>query len=141
MSLEHRNHRFGELVDRAELRLGVIRSPVCRFRPYQDIAGAWASSPIWDVRVTNSRLGEDAEALALRLAEDLRDAGFFVDLGYSGNLARRMRRADRIGARAAVLLGEDELAKGIATVRDLDSGEQSEVSMSELPSRLTQFFS
>src|SRR5204862_5294455 len=43
-------------------------------------------------------LGEAAERLALKLAEELRDAGLVVDLGYSGNLARRMRRADRIGA-------------------------------------------
>jgi histidyl-tRNA synthetase len=81
-------------------------------------------------------IGEEAEAFALRLAEDLRDVGLVVDLGYSGNLARRMRRADRIGARAAVLLGEDELAKGIATVRDLDSGEQSEVPLDALPTHL-----
>jgi histidyl-tRNA synthetase len=66
----------------------------------------------------------------------LRDLGLVVDLGYTGNLARRMRRADRIGARAAVLLGEDELAKGVATVRDLDSGEQSEVALGDLPTRL-----
>ncbi len=65
-------------------------------------------------------IGEEAEALALRLAEDLRDLGLAVDLGYSGNVQRRMRRANRIGARAAVLLGEDELAKGVATVRDLE---------------------
>jgi len=81
-------------------------------------------------------IGEEAEALALRLVEDLRDTGLVVDLGYTGNLARRMRRADRIGARAAVLLGEDELAKGVATVRDLDSGEQSEVLLGDLPTRL-----
>ena len=43
-----------------------------------------------------------------------------------------MRRADRIGARAAVLLGDDELARGAATVRDLDSGEQSEVPLDAL---------
>jgi histidyl-tRNA synthetase len=81
-------------------------------------------------------IGEVAEALALTLAEALRDAGLVVDLGYSGNLARRMRRADRIGARAAVLLGEDELAKGIATVRNLDSGEQMEIPLDDLPARL-----
>ena len=81
-------------------------------------------------------IGEAAEALALTLAEALRDAGLVVDLGYSGNLARRMRRADRIGARAAVLLGEDELAKGIATVRNLDSGEQMEIPLDDLPARL-----
>ncbi len=38
--------------------------------------------------------------------------GCAVDLGYSGNLARRMRRANRIGARAAVLIGEDEIGRG-----------------------------
>jgi histidyl-tRNA synthetase len=81
-------------------------------------------------------IGEAAEARALILAEQLRDAELVVDLGYSGNLARRMRRADRIGARAALLLGDDELARGAATVRDLDSGEQSEAALDDLPARL-----
>jgi histidyl-tRNA synthetase len=78
-------------------------------------------------------IGEAAEQRALALAEELRDAGLVVEIGYSGNLQRRLRRADRIGARAAVLLGDDELARGIATVRDLDSGEQSEVALDALP--------
>jgi histidyl-tRNA synthetase len=72
----------------------------------------------------------------LTLAEDMRDAGLIVELGYSGNLQRRMRRADRIGARAAVLLGDDELARGVAMLRDLDSGEQSEVALDALTGRL-----
>ncbi|HJU18794.1 MAG TPA: histidine--tRNA ligase [Stellaceae bacterium] len=81
-------------------------------------------------------VGAAGERAATSLAEQLRSAGIAVDLGYSGNLARRLRRADRIGARAAVLLGEDELARNAATVRDLDSGAQSEVSLAELPARL-----
>ena len=81
-------------------------------------------------------LGEAAEQLALKLAEDLRDTGLAVDLGYSGNLARRMRRADRLGARAAVLIGENELAQGAATVRDFDSGAQELVPLGELTARL-----
>jgi histidyl-tRNA synthetase len=81
-------------------------------------------------------LGEEAEHLALKLAEELRDAGLVVELTYSGNLQRRMRRADRIGARAAVLIGDDELAKGAATLRDLDSGAQSLVPLAELAGRL-----
>jgi histidyl-tRNA synthetase len=48
-----------------------------------------------------------------------------------------MRRADRIGARAAVLLGDDELARGAATVRDLDSGAQVEVALGALTAHLT----
>jgi len=81
-------------------------------------------------------IGAEAEALMLRLAEDLRDAGLAVDLGYAGNLPRRMRRADRIGARAAVLMGDDELASGVATVRDLDSGAQSAVALDALAAHL-----
>jgi histidyl-tRNA synthetase len=81
-------------------------------------------------------IGEAAEAAALSLAEKLRSCGFAIDLGYSGNLARRLRRADRIGAFTAILLGDDELARGAATVRDLISGVQSEVPLAELPARL-----
>jgi histidyl-tRNA synthetase len=81
-------------------------------------------------------IGEAGEAAALQLAEDLRSCGFMIDLGYSGNLARRLRRANRIGAFAAILLGEDELARAAATLRDLNSGAQSEVPLAELPARL-----
>jgi histidyl-tRNA synthetase len=83
-------------------------------------------------------IGEEAEAFMLRLAEDLRDQGLVIDLGYSGNLQRRMRRADRIGVRAAVLLGDDELARGAVTVRDFDTGEQTEVPLGSLAARLLQ---
>jgi histidyl-tRNA synthetase len=81
-------------------------------------------------------IGAAAEQVALNIAEDLRSAGYVVDLGYSGNLARRMRRANRLAARAAVLIGEDEIERGVATVRDLDSGDQVEVAVAELSARL-----
>jgi histidyl-tRNA synthetase len=81
-------------------------------------------------------IGEAAERAAFGLAEDLRSRGFTVDLGYSGNLTRRLRRANRLGAIAAILLGDDELARGTATLRDLNSGTQTEVPIAELPARL-----
>ena len=84
-------------------------------------------------------VGEKGEAAALKLAHELRQAGFVVDLGYSGNVGRRMKRANKIGARAAVILGEDELARSAATVRDLDSGEQIEVPLGALKDRLVPF--
>jgi len=74
-------------------------------------------------------VGEQGEALALSIAETLREHGFSVDLGYSGNVSRRMRRANRVNARAAVLIGDDEAARNVVTLRDLDTGEQSEVPM------------
>ena len=81
-------------------------------------------------------VGEAGELVALQLAEELRRAGFPVDLGYSGNLARRLRRANKIGARAAVLIGENEVERGVVALRDLDSGAQVDVPVAELPSRL-----
>jgi len=84
-------------------------------------------------------VGEKGEAAALKLAHELRQAGFVVDLGYSGNVGRRMKRANKIGARVAVILGEDELARAAATLRDLDSGEQVEVPLSLLKDHLAPF--
>ena len=81
-------------------------------------------------------IGEAGEIAAVKLAEDLRDGGFLIDLGYSGNLARRLRRADKMGAIAAILLGDDELARGVATVRDLINGTQSTAPLAELRTRL-----
>ncbi|HZT51457.1 MAG TPA: His/Gly/Thr/Pro-type tRNA ligase C-terminal domain-containing protein, partial [Stellaceae bacterium] len=84
-------------------------------------------------------LGSAAEARAMVLAQELRRAGFTVELGYSGNLRRRLARADKIKARAAVILGEDELARGAAGLRDLDSGTQIEVPLDALKERLAAF--
>ena len=69
-------------------------------------------------------IGEAAEGEALTIAEVLRKHGCAVDLGYSGNVARRMRRANNVNARVAVLIGEEEIARNVVALRDLDSGEQ-----------------
>ncbi len=69
----------------------------------------------------------------------MRRAGYAIELGYSGNLGKRLKRADKLSAAAAIILGEDELAKGVATLRDLDSGEQTAVPLAELEERLVRF--
>jgi histidyl-tRNA synthetase len=84
-------------------------------------------------------VGEAAELPALRLAEDLRRAGFAVDHGYSGNVGRRLKRANKVTARIAVLLGDDELKRDAATVRDLDSGDQLSVPLASLKDHLARF--
>lgn len=77
-------------------------------------------------------MGEAAEAKCRTLAQTLREAGIAVELGYSGNMKKRMKRADKANANMAVILGDDELAKGVAQLRDLDSGEQQEVALEQL---------
>ena len=81
-------------------------------------------------------VGAEAEREALLLTQRLRRDGFTVELGYGGNVKKRMRRANSLGARFALLLGEDELAKRVTSLRDLDSGEQETVALDALSDRL-----
>ena len=82
-------------------------------------------------------VGPEAEDRALMLAEQLRRGGKRVEMGYGGNVKRRMKFANKIQARTAVLIGDDELARQTATVKDLDTGDQHEVGFDDLASVLT----
>ncbi len=81
-------------------------------------------------------LGTAAEAKALGLARALRRAGIAVEQDYRGNMKRRMQRANKLNARAAIIIGDDELAKGMAQLKDLDSGAQREVAFDKLADAL-----
>ena len=80
--------------------------------------------------------GDAAEAAALAILQDLRGHGIRAETAYRGNLKRRMEQANRRSARAAVIVGEAELARGVAQVKDLASGVQSEVPLTELARHL-----
>ncbi|MBT6093537.1 MAG: histidine--tRNA ligase [Rhodospirillaceae bacterium] len=84
-------------------------------------------------------MGADAAAQAMVIAQDLRQAGYMVEMGYSGNMKRRLARANKANARVALLLGDDELAKGVATVRDMETGEQTEAPLASLAEYLAQY--
>lgn len=83
-------------------------------------------------------VGPAARAAALALAERLRDAGIACETGLAGDLKRQLRRADRIGARAAVLIRDADMAAGRVVVRDLDSGGQEEVALDRLAAFLAE---
>ena len=80
--------------------------------------------------------GPAEEAAALDVLQALRRAGLRAEMAYRGNLKRRMERANRIGARAAVILGDAEAARGVAQVKDLATGEQTEVPVGEVVAHL-----
>jgi histidyl-tRNA synthetase len=84
-------------------------------------------------------VGAEAEAAALTTAERLRRAGFAVEMDYGGGVKRRMKKANRANAACALLMGEDELARNAATVRDLDSGEQTDVPLESLEDHLARY--
>lgn len=81
-------------------------------------------------------VGEDTADAALQIAGKLRLAGFHVEQGYSGNMKKRISRANKINAVKAVIIGSDELTANSVTVKDLDSGEQKTVSLDKLQEEL-----
>lgn len=77
-------------------------------------------------------LGDDTFEEALKVAHRLRKAGFAVEHSYSGNIKKRMIKANKVNAKAAVIIGSDELQRGVFTLKDLDSGEQREIKIADL---------
>ncbi len=81
-------------------------------------------------------IGDAAEAAAIGVLQALRAAGVRAEMAYRGNLKRRMERANRTGARAAVIIGSDDLAAGVAQVKDLGTGAQEAVALDQIVARL-----
>lgn len=81
-------------------------------------------------------VGEDTENKALEIAYALRRAGLKVEQGYGGNLKKRMIKANKVNACKAVIIGSDELAQGVVTLKDLDSGEQKNVAIEKIVEEL-----
>lgn len=84
-------------------------------------------------------LGDEARRRAFGLLTELRAVGVEADMAYGGRgLKGAMKAADRSGARYAVIIGERDLAEGVAQVKDLASGEQHGVALAELVSTLKE---
>ena len=85
-------------------------------------------------------MGDGAEAAAMTLAERLRDANPALRLMThcgGGGFKARMKKADKSGARVALILGEEELANGTIAVKDLrGEGGQRSVDQGTLPDYL-----
>ena len=81
-------------------------------------------------------MGDAASMRALGILADLRRAGLAIDMAFKGNMKRRLAKADAQGARFAVIIGDDELAKGAAAVKSLADGSQQEVAFDALAEAL-----
>ncbi len=77
-------------------------------------------------------VGEDVRNDAIKIAYILRKAGFKVEHSYSGNLKKRMIKANKANAYKAIIIGSDELALNKVTLKDLDTGSQKLVNIDNL---------
>ena len=81
-------------------------------------------------------LGERAEAAGQRILAELRRAGVSADMGYRGNMKKRMSRANDAGAAFAVIIGDNEIDRGEVKLKNLQSGEQTSVDLSRVAEAL-----
>ncbi len=77
-------------------------------------------------------VGDDTQEKAMEIAYKLRLAGFSVEQSYSGNMKKRLIKANKVNAYKAVIIGSEEAAAGTVTLKDLDDGTQKTVAMADL---------
>jgi histidyl-tRNA synthetase len=81
-------------------------------------------------------LGEPALRHAAVMARQFRKAGHSVELGREGKLKRVMEQADKMGARFALIVGEDEMAAGRYALKNMSTGEQQNLTLDEIAATL-----
>ena len=78
-------------------------------------------------------LGENAQTEAFKIMMDLRKAGLSVGMDYAGrSMKAQMKQANKAGALCAVILGDDEIAEGVAMLRNMTDSEQNKVPVADL---------
>ena len=73
-----------------------------------------------------------AEIKIMELATELRTHGFKVDVPMSGNMGKKMKRANKVGSPIALIMGGNELEKNTVTLKNLETGEQKELLQTEV---------
>ncbi len=95
----------------------------------QDITPPALLSP----RIMALHRGPIAKVAAIKLVSQLRAAGVPASLAFGErSLKSQLKSANKSGVRFAAIIGEDELARGVAALRDMETGEQTEVALEEI---------
>ena len=84
-------------------------------------------------------LGDASEKKAFSWCNEFRRAGFWVEMEYiSKSLKAQMKKADRFGGRWTLIVGEDELEKGIGILRNMKTKEQKEIALDNLVANISE---
>ncbi|ANA14952.1 histidine--tRNA ligase [Acetobacter oryzifermentans] len=85
-------------------------------------------------------VGAPDESAVVQILQSLRGQGVRTEIGYKGSLRKRMERAGKQNASHVLFLGEDELAKGLFRVKNMETGAEQEVSRDTLLSKAQDVF-
>ena len=84
-------------------------------------------------------IGDKAKAFGLKLARNLRLEGISVRMdNLARNIKGQFKYADRLNAKYTIVIGEDELDRGIVSLKNMEKSEQKEVRFDELVSEITK---
>ncbi len=91
----------------------------------------------WKPQLFLAHMGEAAFKKALEIARDLRRQGLSCYLDYStGTLKSQMRLANKLGAAHVLIIGDNELARGIGSIKRLEDSQQWEIAIPEIANYL-----
>ncbi len=93
--------------------------------------------PIPGAKVYVAYLGEEAKEEAIKLAATLRQSGVGATLALGGrSLKAQLKRANALRVPQAIIIGEEEIKRGSVVLRDMMKGEQVELPLEEVVTRL-----
>lgn len=79
-------------------------------------------------------LGKEAKAKAYKLVNEIRSHGIIVETDYMDRSVKaQMKYANKLGAKKTVIIGTDELEKGVVNVKDMSDGTQTEAAFADIP--------
>ena len=77
-------------------------------------------------------VGIENNILCINLADELRNKNISIDMGYDGNLKKRLKQANKISADYAIIIGDKEVQNNNAIVRNLETGIQENIELNKL---------
>lgn len=78
-------------------------------------------------------MGDAGKMAALKLMKELRESGVAVQMDVMGrNLKNQFKHANRINAKKTIVIGDSELESGKLTIKDMESGDQTEVAIEQI---------
>ena len=78
-------------------------------------------------------LGEAAQSEGFKLLNNLRRAGLSAAMDFAGrSMKAQMKQANKLGARYALILGDDEIAQGVVMLRSMADSQQEKVALAEV---------
>lgn len=84
-------------------------------------------------------MGEAAKSFGLKLCRELRQKGVIAEMDtLSRNIKGQFKYADRLGAKYTLVIGEDELKKGVVSLKDMAKSEQREIKIENIYEEITR---